>query len=300
MSQVMSQAPEQALAGWQGHLQLDFSQVGQATQMSRCHVQAPLKVQRPFYPEGESVCHVAMLHTAGGIVGGDRLSVDVRLNPGAHAVLTTATAGKLYRSNGLESTQTIHLTAAPGACLEWLPQEMIVFEGARFRQQVRVELGAGALWFGWEVLRFGRSARGEGFAAGSWRSRTEVWQDGRLLWVDPQWLLGESEMLKSPHGLAGCPVVGSFAVVGRSVERELVEKARSLWQGNLQDVSMGDRPAPTAHSSEVGVTRLMNGMLCRYRGKSTQEARQWFTQVWHLLRAELLGRSPCVPRIWQL
>ncbi|HEY9647773.1 MAG TPA: urease accessory protein UreD, partial [Chroococcidiopsis sp.] len=194
-------------SGWQGHLQLEFAQQQGATQLSHSSMQAPLKVQRPFYPEGEAVCHVVTLHTAGGVVGGDRLATEITLHPQAHGLITTAAAGKLYRSNGKVAQQTTRIAIATGACLEWLPQETIVFDGALYRQDLRVDLAEEALWIGWEIVRFGRSARGEQFAAGQWRSHTEIWQNGRPLWVDPQGLVGGSAMLTSQHGLAGCPVV---------------------------------------------------------------------------------------------
>jgi len=281
-------------ANWHGELQLEFShRLGEAglnnigeTLLSRSHMQAPLKVQRPFYPEGREVCHTVMLHTAGGIVGGDRLSLDIRLHPQALALLTTASATKVYRSGGAEAQQSTQIYLAAGAGLEWFPQEAIVFNGAVYRQDLRVDLEAGAIWTGWEITRLGRTARGEKFSTGEWRSRTEVWQQGCLLWVDPQYLAGGSEMLDSPHGLAGYPVIGSFACIGQAVSAELVTQARSLF--------------PPDATSQAGVTRLMSGLLCRYRGHSTTEVRHWFTQVWHLLRPVYRGRSGCVPRVWQV
>lgn len=275
---------------WQGHLQLEFSHRPGETILSRSYAEAPLKVQRPFYPEGAKVCHTVMLHTAGGIVGGDRLAYAIHLNPQAQALLTTATATKVYRSNGQPARQTIQIQVAEAAYLEWLPQETIVFNGADYRQDLRVELGPGATWMGWDITRLGRSARGEQFLAGEWRSHTEVWQQGKLLWVDPQWLMGGSEMLESPHGLAGYPVVGSFALIGQSVSKELVEKVRSLWAESRNG----------ENNCEAGVTRLMSGLLCRYRGRSTLEARLWFIQVWQLLRLSGLQRPVCLPRVWQL
>lgn len=272
-------------SNWYGHLELTYGRVGKTTRVIHSHMQAPLKVQRSLYPEGEETCHTVMLHTAGGIVGGDQLSINIELQPATQTLITTAAANKIYRTNGLEAQQTIHIQVAEAACLEWLPQETIVFDQALYRQTARIELAPGAHWLGWELTRFGRTAREEQFLAGEWRSHTEVWQRGKPLWIDRQWLPGSQETFYSPHGLAGCPIVGSFAYVGQVVSPELVEQARSLWQG--------DR-------GEAGVTRLMSGLLCRYRGHSTTEARQWFIAVWQLLRKTYLDRSPCIPRVWQL
>jgi urease accessory protein len=270
---------------WHGTLHLNFARQGNTTCLTSEQVKAPLKVQRPFYPEGETVCHSVILHTAGGIVGGDRLSLNIHLQPQAQALITTAAAAKLYRSTGLEAQQSVQIQIAEGACLEWLPQETIAFNQAIYRQDMRIDLAPGACWLGWDMTRFGRTARGEKFVQGNWRSHTEVWQNDRPLWIDRQWLPGSEEAFHSPHGLAGCPIVGSFAFVGQPVEPELVEKARSLWLGT---------------SGEIGVTRLLCGLLCRYRGSSTMEARQWLMAVWQLVRSTHLQRSACTPRVWQL
>jgi urease accessory protein len=138
----------QLLRSWRGSLALEFTHRQNKTILSRNYGQAPLKVQRPFYPEGDAVCHSVVLHTAGGVVGGDKLTVAVQLQPDAQALITSAAATKIYRTNGLEAQQQTHIQIAAGACLEWLPQETIVFDGALYRQQMKVELAAGATWMG--------------------------------------------------------------------------------------------------------------------------------------------------------
>ena len=270
-------------SGWHGSLQLVYAHREDSTHVVSSVARAPLKIQRSLYPEGKTVCHNVILHTAGGVVGGDRLSLDIQLQPHAQALITTASAGKIYRTNGLEARQVTHVAIASGARLEWLPQETIVFEQAVYQQDMRIELASGATWLGWEITRFGRSARGEQFLQGSWRSHTEIWQEGRPLWIDRQWLPGSEASFHGTHGLAGYPVVGSFAFVGQAVEAEFVDKARSLWTGALGD---------------VGVTRLQSGLLCRYRGPSTTAVRQWFLEVWQLIRLSFLGCSGCIPRVW--
>jgi len=280
-----SHTAEQLPSGWHGSLQLVYSNHQGSTQLTHAQVKAPLKVQRPFYPEGQAVCHSVVLHTAGGIVGGDRLSQNIHLKANAHALITNAAASKVYRSNGQQARQTIEIQVDADACLEWLPQETIVFNGAVYRQDLRVELAQNASWLGWEIARFGRSARGEKFLEGEWRSHTEVWQQGRPLWIDRQWLPGKEEIFNSPHGLAGKPVVASLAWVGQAVSPEIIEKARILW--NSQN-----------RQGEAGVTQLISGILCRYRGSSTAEVRNWFTDIWHLLRLSFLGRPSCLPRVW--
>jgi urease accessory protein len=102
-------------------------------------------------------------------------------------------------------------------------------------------------------------------------------------------LLYGDEMVDSMHSLAGYPIVGNLAWIGGGVPepaqlKNLVIEARSRFGGE---------------PSKIGVTRLNEGLLCRYRGDSTTEVRQWFTSVWHLLRYSFLHSPPIHLRVWQ-
>lgn len=283
MPKLMIQSKLDSFPGWQGRLQLAYRHRQHNTQLICNQGTAPLKVQRSFYPEDLAICHNTILHTAGGIVGGDKLQIDIDLQSQSRAVITTAAAGKIYGSNGTPATQSIVHNIGENACLEWLPQENIIFDKAIFHQQLRVNLAPTGSWLGWEIDRFGRTARGEKFRHGEWKSATEVYRDGRPIWIDRQVLSGD-EMVDSPHSLAGHSIVGSLAWIGTAVSKDLVIEARDLFDGEPM---------------KMGVTRLTEGLLCRYRGDSTTEVRQWFTAVWHLLRHSFLDSPSINLRVWQ-
>lgn len=273
--------------GWQGYLNLNLRHRAGKTVPVHTQTAAPLRLQRPFYPEGSEVCHSVIVHTAGGIVSGDRLTLNLQLEPNSHGLITTAAANKIYRSTGTIACQQTTLQLAAQTRMEWFPRETIVFNGANFQQSLRVELDKGAIWLGWDITRFGRSARGEQFLSGQWQSQTEVWRAGRPLWIDRQQLHGGSKSLTSPHGLDSYPVVGSFALIGHPAEADWVDQVRYLGEA----LNLGE-------TSDIGITTLINGLLCRYRGKTSQAAKQWFMQIWQYLRPLYFNRPACPSRIW--
>jgi len=272
-------------AAWTGELELEFAKRNQQTVLTRNYAVAPCRVQRSLYPEGDEVCHCIILHTAGGLVGGDRLSTKINLQPQTKVLITSAAASKIYRSTGEESVQNIYIHIGEGAALEWFPQETIAFAEAKYRQTTRIDLATDATLTMWEIVRFGRTARGERFIDGNWRSHTEVWRDQSPLWIDRQHLQGNLEMLDSPNGLNGQAITASLVFVGATVEPEMISQIRSIWeQGNYQGTS--------------GVTRSLCGLVCRYCGNSSSDVRRWFQQVWQLLRVFYSNRAICVPRVW--
>lgn len=266
---------------WQGDLDLRFQVQGENTMLRRSYAHAPLKVQRPFYPE-PNICHTVILHSAGGMVGGDRLTYQIELEPDSQALITTAAAAKIYRSNGAFAQQQIAINLGANAYLEWLPQATIVFDRARYQQDLRVDLAAGATFCAWEIVRLGRSARQETFTQGCWENALEVWREGTPLWIDRQQITGD--LWHSRQATASEPLLGLLVWLGGTVSTELVAQARTLAPQNEAD---------------WGVTAPAAGLVCRYRGADRQAAQEWFIAVWDLLRQQYRQRSACVPRVWQ-
>jgi urease accessory protein len=273
-------------SGWEATLALSFVRDAARTALHERRHSGPLRVQRPFYPEGGEVCHVYVLHPPGGLVGGDRLRIEVRVERGAHALLTTPAAGKLYRSQGERASQQQILRVAQGARLEWLPQETIAFEGARAELSTRVELSADAAFLGWEIVCLGRPAAGERFERGELGQSIEILRDERLVYIERGAYRAGDALLSAPWGLAGQPVVGTLvcAVPGASA---CVEAARELaaqaqWGPGLAAVSGWD-----------------DVLVARYLGPSAEQARELFTALWRQLRPVLLAREASLPRIWR-
>ena len=125
-----------------------------------------------------------LVNTAGGIAGGDRVSVAVTLEEGAQLVVTTAAAEKIYRTDGLQASIAVTATLAAGAELTWLPQETILFDRARLGRTVDIAMAPTARLLFAETVVFGRSAMGETVRDGHFSDRWRVRRDGRLVFAD--------------------------------------------------------------------------------------------------------------------
>ena len=297
--------------GWHARLTLGFQRQGPRTILARRAHQGPLQVQRPFYPEGETVCHVALLHPPGGVVGGDELRIDVALDPGAQALLTTPAAGKFYRSAGPLAHQTQHLTVAPGAALEWLPQENIVYAGAGVHALTRIQLQGDARFLGWEIFCLGRPAAGETFATGEYRQHFELWRDGEPLYLEHGRYAGGDAVLDARWGLQGQPA--SATLVCTPPAPEAIDAIRAEWErlaapspstvlpslGKEEWFDPARNLSPGPGGAELFAVSQLDGVLfCRYLGPSAARARGFFTLAWGLLRPAILERPPCPSRFW--
>lgn len=278
----MSGCPAQTgMRGWQASLELGFERRGSRTVLAHRLHRGPLGVQRAFYPE-QGWPHVYILHPPGGVVGGDVLAIDVTLQPGAQALVTSPAAAKFYRSAGQQAQLQQHLRLYGDAMLEWLPQETIYYNAAKVDSKTRVELDADSRFIGWDMFCLGRPAAAERFTQGHVRQRLEIWRDGKPLWLEQAAFVGDGEMLDARWGLAGRALAATLVAVGH------VDGLASQIHELVSAVA-GDH---------FSVSQLDDVLVCRYLGTEAQRARQCLVAAWSIIRPALLGRPACEPRIW--
>lgn len=276
--------PVEALhaSGWHAALELDFTGTRERTWLTGRRHSGPLLVQRPFYPEGNKVCQVVIVHPPGGIAGGDVLEIDICANRHAFVQLTTPGAGKWYRGFGREAGQSVRIRVADGALCEWMPQENIVFDGALAGMSLDVELAANAIFCGWDFTCLGRPASGEEFDSGSLRQWTAIRRDGRTVFREQAVIEAADDLRSTPTVLADCCAYGSMFVAGGERNDEVLSRARDVF----------------AKTGNAGVTWVNDTLVARWVGQSTEEGRLLFTRLWSTLRPWYAGRAALTPRIW--
>lgn len=217
--------PDSALAllslqearSWPASLALGFARRGDKTVVARARHTGPLRIQRPFYPEGDCA-HVYLLHPPGGLVVGDELSISLAAQAGAAALLTTPSAGKVYSLDSLPEstagcgqTQSVVMEIASGGHLEWLPQETIVFNGANARLHTRLTAAPGASFALWDIVCLGRPACHEAFTSGRVQQDLEIWVGGVPRLIERNRISGGDSLLQRPWGLNGAGSFGTLA-----------------------------------------------------------------------------------------
>jgi urease accessory protein len=280
----MAAVETDALGAWRGALALRFARRGERTVVTHRRHEGPFCIQRPFYP-GDGACHVYLLHPPGGLAAGDELVLDVDVEPGAAALLTTPAATKFYRSDGAPSAQTQTLHVAAGASLEWLPLDAILFGGSRVRIATEISLDGNARFAGWEILSLGRPLSGDRYASGTLEQRTRIEIDGEPILVERLgWSAGD-RLLAAPYGLSGFGVCGAVYVYSAD------DRLLALVRERLGAVT----PFPLHH----GATLLGRLLVVRALGNDCEAIRGAFEQVWVGLRAAVIGAAPSSPRIWK-
>lgn len=285
MNTVSSPTPSRGYGAdrqWLAKLDLKLVPTGTKTHLKQLAFVGPLRIQRPFYPEG-GVCHLYVLHPPGGLVSGDRLNINVHGAADSQTLLTTPSAGKVYGrdSDGVVQGQSVQLTLEKNAQCEWLPQETIIYSDAHAVLDTSIELEAGARFIGWDLVCLGRPASDARFSKGSLSQRIRLSYEGRLLFNEHLQLVADSSLHRSRVGLYNQSTFGTLVAYGIDFGSELITSLRADLDG-----------------SAFTVTQRLGVLLVRYLGEDMNECRAGMWRAWALIRPPLLERPACTPRIW--
>lgn len=257
-----------------GRVGLSIRAAAGVTWRARVHEAGSLRVR---FPKGDDQgLDAIIVNTAGGMTGGDRFDVDIKVGVGAKLTVTTAAAEKIYRSLGPDTQIDVKLDVGPGGSLAWLPQETILFDQVRLRRSIEVELARDAKLLLAEAIVFGRSAMGETVVLGHLFDRRRVRVDGKLVFAETTRLDGKIAQRLAERAIAG-QAVAVASVLKIPGDDEGVAAVRAM-----QDDFAG----------EVGVSAWNGLAVARFVAPDGAALRRDLAGVLTVLGAEPL------PRLW--
>jgi urease accessory protein len=167
-----------------GRLSLNFALGPSGTTLARSHVSAPLKIVRPFALDaGRALVQVITLGP--GLCSGDIFTIDITVGRGARVVVVMQAASKILgMPDDSTATQTVNLSVAAGAQLEYYPGLTIPFANASLTQRINVSADGEARLGILESWAMGRHSRGEHLCFTRLSSRTLVRVDGQPVFAD--------------------------------------------------------------------------------------------------------------------
>jgi urease accessory protein len=274
-------------------LRLDFERdprTGQ-TLLAASRQEPPLKVVRAFAVEdGAALVHLH--NVSGGLLGGDHLELAVNIGEGARVQVTTTGATRIYRArtDAAASSQSNEITVGEDGLLEYLPDAVIPFAGARFSQRtsIRLEDGAGLFW--WEILAPGREARDEIFEYESVEFTTDLVAGGRLVGAERMRLEPKKRPLTSLGRLGPYRTWSTFYVcrVGLGAAEWL--EIESELRGVLTLLNKHD-------DALWGISSLVaHGLVVRCAAKRGRGVLAGLQEVWRAAKWRLYERAAVVPR----
>jgi urease accessory protein len=274
---------------WPASLALHYQQASGRSVVHHQH-QGPLRVLKSLYPEGDAVCHNVLVHPPSGLVGGDTLDIQIQVDAGAHALITTPGATRFYRSEQGLAQQKVSVNLASGAKLEWLPLETIAYSGCQALNQWVGQLSPGSELMAWDMLALGLPHANLAFDQGHYAQHLEI----KGMWLERAHLAASDErLLNSPLGLAGQRCMGTLVMAQGSpwaeAQRSLaLDVARQICEASPLKMWSG----VTSPDPRMVVLRVL--------APQVEAVFHLLKLVWLGWRAEIWRLPTVTPRIWAM
>lgn len=273
------------------HLDFERDEARGRTILASSTQEPPLRVVRAFALEdGAALVHLH--NVSGGLLGGDCLDVSVRLGARTEVQLTTTGATRVYRPRRGTSaaSQTSEISVGENALLEYLPDPLIPFAGARFSQRTTIRLDAGAGLFWWEILAPGREARGEVFQYERIEMRSRVIALGRPIAAEHIHLDPRARMLSSPARLGSYRYYATFCACRVGLDAAAWLKA----ERNLREVA---REFTRPNETLWGISTLVAyGLVVRCLARHGHDVLPGLQALWQAAKLLLYNRNAVLPR----
>jgi urease accessory protein len=164
-----------------------------------------------------------LINTAGGLTGGDRLSWSIDAGQETSVTCVSQACERIYRSlDGEPARLSVNITLAENACLNWLPQETILFDGCALERSLEADLAPGASLLVLEAFVFGRAAMGEVVRHAGVHDRWAIRRDGKLVFADDVRFEGNvDELLQRKAIAAGDRALATVALIAPGAEQHI-------------------------------------------------------------------------------
>ncbi|MCB1486599.1 MAG: urease accessory protein UreD [Bauldia sp.] len=158
---------------------LRFRQRGGRTFLAGQFTPHPFHITRPFYrpddPPGMATLYLQS--SSGGLYGDDVLDLTIAAETDARAHVTSQASTMVPASLGGRARLAVHLRADAGATLEYVPDPLIVFDGADAETSLDVSLAPGARAIVADAILL-HDPTGKRPASGRWQNTITVSVDG--------------------------------------------------------------------------------------------------------------------------
>ena len=261
---------------------LDFVRSGSRTVVARSVAHSPLKLLNP--QNHGRAAWVFSSSYGGGLLGGDRLAIDVNVSVGAAAMLSTQSSTKVYRSE-LPAAQELHAMVEDQGLLVLAPDPVVCFADSEYTQRQTIHLmGSGGLVLV-DWLSAGRQAYGERWAFRRFASRTDVIQNGKKILHDALQLDPENGSIAGQLGrfnilataiVCGPVLLDSAKAMVDEINREPLGRNMDLVQsaGLFQNAGAILRIAGTSVEQTGRLLRQRLSFVCACLGEDPW-ARKW-------------------------
>lgn len=270
-------------------LELRCNRQGQ-TSLAHQYTSQPLRLSKLFRLDTleKQGAYLYLMNSSPGLLAGDQLSLSLTLQKSTLLYLTDQAATKVHAMPKPETIATIdwEINLQAKACLEFVPEPVILYAQGALEQNTRIRLDDSASLFWSEILLPGRLAKGEYYDFRSYYGCLEIYSElGELWFKDAMNLQGTCNSWKHHKLFTSEPILANLVLVQPQIDLDLLSK-------KLEDfVAITESNLIFAKS----ILPEQKGLLVRVMAEKTTPIKQYINHALNCIRH--LSDRPRLPYI---
>ena len=268
------------MENWTGILRLGAEERYGKTVAKNVYFQGAYKVMRPIYHDESGQACYYLLNPGGGYLDGDRYQMKISLEKQAKLTLTTQSATKIYKTPNSHAYQESEFNLKEGSYLEYIPDPLIGYKNARYKQKNVVHMEKGCTLLYSDIVTPGWSPDGEKFSYDTLQLINEIYMENELVVYDHIKLSPATQNMDSLGLMEGYSHLGSMIVVDEKTNHDLLDR---LYE-SIPNHSM---------ESKIGLSLLpVPGFTVRVLANTTQTIEKIFSDFHNILSQEWFNKTP--------
>ncbi|MFC7393563.1 urease accessory protein UreD [Scopulibacillus cellulosilyticus] len=263
-----------------GYLYLSAKKKQEKTIIDDIYFYDQLKVIKPLYLDDSGQPSIFIVNPGGGYVDGDTYRIDVRLQENAELLMSNQSATTIYKTPESFVLQEMEIVLKKGSLFEYVPDPIIAFKDAKFRQETVIRMERGATLIYAEIISPGWSPDGTPFTYDTLRLKTDIYLDGELAVYDLLRLQPENQNMNETGFFEGYTHFGSMMVIGEQATPEFLDQMNNFLEAQ-------NFPVRTGFSMLT-----IPGFTLRVFGSMTQDVEEIFNKVHTFIRKEWFDKDP--------
>jgi urease accessory protein len=268
------------MENWTGVLHLGAEERYGKTVAKNVYFQGAYKVMRPIYHDESGQACYYLLNPGGGYLDGDRYQMKISLEKQAKLTLTTQSATKIYKTPNSHAYQESEFNLKEGSYLEYIPDPLIGYKNARYKQKNVVHMEKGCTLLYSDIVTPGWSPDGEKFSYDTLQLINEIYMENELVVYDHIKLSPATQNMDSLGLMEGYSHLGSMIVVDEKTNHDLLDRLyESIPNHSLE--------------SKIGLSLLpVPGFTVRVLANNTQTIEKIFSDFHNILSQEWFNKTP--------
>ena len=247
------------------------------TILSSCYHEGALKITRPIYHE-ENSPSIYLVHVGGGYVGGDTYLTAINVEEDGELAVTTQSSTKVYKTASHPVIQQTIIHLGKNSVLEYMPDPLIAYEGAKFIQETKVYLKNDSCFLYSDLITPGWAPDGKLFRYDWIRSKLSLYKEEKLVLFDHLFLEPDKDIAGMMQ-MEGYTHLGTFLIVHKKANKLFLDQVYRIMDNFQPDTRFG-----LSAFSDTGV-------IIRVLARNTGSLEKMISHVHCFARKELMGKN---------